>query len=68
MQNNNLEWFLERIGKRVYRPKTSCNSHKCTMVYENGLVIEDKQHAQYLFDIQNELGRIYYFDNPQNKL
>ena len=46
MQNDNLEWFEERIGKRVYRPKTSCNCHKCTMVYENGLVIEDKQHEQ----------------------
>ncbi len=58
---HNIEWFTARIGKRIYRVKNVCPCTTCQMVIIHGLIIIDKNHAQYLFDIQNELG-IEYFE------
>lgn len=49
------EWFLERIGKRIYRDKSSCPCQVCLEVFKNGLVIADEQHADYLFLIDGDL-------------
>lgn len=51
----NQSWFLERIGKRIYRDHHECCSY-CDDVAENGLVIHDEQHAQYLADTDLEFG------------
>jgi len=48
------DWFLERIGKRIYRDKSSCLCHTCEEVSENGLVVNDEMHATFLFDVQND--------------
>ena len=45
-------WFIKNIGQRIYRDKTSCNCRNCEDVYKNGLVIRDKNHAEYLYTIQ----------------
>ena len=54
-----LNWFKERVGKRVYRDNNNCQCNVCLAVYEHGLVIIDENHAHYLFDVENELGLIY---------
>ena len=56
-----MDWFTERIGKKIFRVKNPCPCTICQMVIIHGLIISDKQHAQYLFDVQNELG-IEYFE------
>jgi len=61
-----LRWFKERIGKRVFRNETSCKCSFCTFNQKNGLIIKDEKHAQYLFDMQNEL-QLNYFDAPKTK-
>lgn len=66
MQRNDLGWFKERIGKRVFRTESSCQCEICIKVGKVGLVIMDNLHAQYLFDCQNELG-LFYFDEPLNQ-
>ena len=48
-----LSFFLERIGKRIYRDHHEC-CHQCDLNYKNGLVINDEQHADYLYEVQNE--------------
>jgi hypothetical protein len=58
-------WFIERIGKRVFRDKNTCSCNTCKEVFEKGLIIEDYDHAIYLFDISNELG-LNYYDNKEN--
>jgi hypothetical protein len=58
---NSLDWFTERIGKKIFRVKNVCPCDTCQMILKNGLTISDKNHAQYLFDVQNELG-IEYFE------
>jgi len=48
-------WFLNRIGKRIYRDKQggSC-CDICEDVYQNGLIVKDKQHAHYLVAIDRD--------------
>ena len=56
-----LIWFINRIGKRVIRSGGGmCNCDTCRDAKTIGFIISDKHnHAQYLFDCQNELGAIY---------
>lgn len=56
---NVLQWFIDRIGKKIYRINNSCSCPICIHTYENGLIVDDKFHALYLFDCQNEMGLIY---------
>lgn len=60
------KWFTDRIGKRVYRNKTSCECEICKYNYENGLIINDDTHAIYLTDVEacssDEGTPIRYFD------
>lgn len=58
---NSLEWFKDRIGKTIYRDRTSCPCEICEHVYKNGVMVIDDAHAQYLYDCQNEL-QINYRD------
>ena len=53
------QWFIDRIGKRIYRKNNICNCTTCLNVHEVGLIITDKDHAIYLYDCQ-ELELIYY--------
>jgi hypothetical protein len=55
------QWYIDRIGKRVFRTESSCQCEICKQVYEAGLIIIDEMHADYLYMMQNELG-LYYFD------
>ncbi len=47
-------WFIARIGKRVYRNKTTCKCGICKTVGENGLIITDEMHADYLHMIESD--------------
>jgi hypothetical protein len=53
------QWFIDRIGKRIYREKNVCSCPVCVKVHEEGLVITSEDHANYLYDCQ-ELDLIYY--------
>jgi len=46
------QWFLDRIGKRVFREETSCQCETCKRVSKEGVVINDEMHAIYLHDIE----------------
>lgn len=60
---HNKEWFIEKIGQRVFRTKSSCQCKICEKVYQEGLIIQDEFHAKVLYDYQNELGVFYYYKN-----
>ena len=49
-----LKWFENRIGKRIFRDNTKkhCCEH-CDRVSENGLIVRDTTHADYLHSVQN---------------
>lgn len=50
-----LKWFKNRIGKRVFRNHHDCCAN-CEDNYNDGLIIFDEQHAEYLYMIQNDFG------------
>jgi hypothetical protein len=64
---NDKQWFIDRIGKRVYRDKNTCDCEICKIVFENGLIIKNEMHATYLYDVQHELQYIYSDENPRKK-
>lgn len=42
------EWFIERIGKRIYRDKLKHCCSVCDHVGAEGLIVHDHNHATYL--------------------
>ena len=63
---NDLAWFIERIGKKVYRDRNICSCDYCQDIKVNGITIKDLNHAQYLLDIQNQF-KIEYYEKNENK-
>lgn len=56
---NDLQRFIDRIGKRIYRDATDCPCCICECVTKEWLIIDDESHANLLFDYQNEMWYIY---------
>jgi len=42
-------WFYQRVGKRLFRDTSTCDCKTCKDVVENGIVVHDEIHAEYLF-------------------
>jgi hypothetical protein len=64
MNKKNLEWFKQRIGKKVYRKHNFCKCDSCLNVWENGIVIKNETHADYLYSIELETD-LNYFDKEE---
>lgn len=50
------QWFLDRIGKRVYRESNGCPCDTCKNITKEGLEIYDESHALYLHDCEGMSG------------
>jgi hypothetical protein len=61
---NNLKFFTDRIGKRIYREVTFCECRDCKHVAENGRIIMDENDARYLYEVSCDL-EIEYYDQKQ---
>lgn len=59
IRNNSKQWFIDRIGKRIYRENNVCSCPVCAKVHEEGLIITSEDHAIYLYDCQ-EMNLNYY--------
>jgi hypothetical protein len=63
---NKLQFFIDHIGKRIFRTRNECKANKghncsiCEDVYQNGLIVEDSIHASYLASIEAETNIKYY--------
>ena len=53
---NNLQWFKDRIGKRIYRDDDNCTCGTCKTISSSGLIVTTENHAIYLHDVQNDYG------------
>lgn len=63
------EWFMERIGKRIFRDmqgETHCCS-TCRDAVENGLIVIDEEYAEYLACIDAEFASEGIFSNYRDK-
>ena len=66
---NRKDWFIERIGKKVYRTQNGCTCKVCSYILENGVSISDKLHASYMADIEADYNQdgdmLKYFDTKE---
>lgn len=46
------QWFIDRIGKRIFRNATTCSCSICADVAKNGIIVHDEYHAIYLCDTE----------------
>lgn len=53
------QWFVDRIGKRVYRCPIKCQCDSCKNGHINGILIQDYEHAIYLHLAEGEMGIRY---------
>jgi len=61
--DSRTQWFLDRIGKRVFRGDVSCECLSCKGVTSHGLIIDDEMHARYLDMVEATPDmEIRYFD------
>jgi hypothetical protein len=62
------EWFMDRIGKKIYRD-SQCIKDKehccasCKDVFDNGLIVRDESHADYLAMIDMDFGAEGIYSN-----
>ena len=63
------QWFIEKIGEVIFRNETSCDCGVCKHVYDNGLIVKDKNHASYLYEMELEYAAeevpLKYFDTKE---
>lgn len=70
----NRRWFTQRIGKRIYRDKQHNSDQKgaccatCADVEQNGLVVRDKDHAEYLAMIDADFAACGVYINYRDAL
>lgn len=48
------QWFIDQIGKTVFRDPSPFYSEYEQEVFENGVEIRSVEQAIYMFDIQND--------------
>lgn len=53
------QWFLDRVGKTVIRDVSLSDTALSAQQGYTEVEIKDKFHAEYMFDMQNDL----YFDD-----
>jgi hypothetical protein len=53
LYNERKKWFLDRVGKKIYRDKIFCDCSVCKRVENEGVFVLDKNHALYLLDIES---------------
>lgn len=64
-KSDRINWFFERIGKRVFRTRFEC-CETCDKNYETGVIIEDEMIAHYYYLIEGEIG-VKYFDTKEER-
>ena len=58
-KNHSLVWFVRRIWKKIYRDKGTCDCETCKDVEENGMIVHDVTHANYLHQCGWTLNILY---------
>ncbi len=63
-----LQFFLDRIGKTLFRNDNGCSCDICALILEKGIYIHDAFQAEYCYDTECDYNRdgtpLRYFDTP----
>jgi hypothetical protein len=69
--SNRKQWFIDRIGQRVYRNHVGCDCTICKGGYTHGIIISDPLSADYIWEsesISNSEGDpLMYFDTIEQR-
>lgn len=69
VENDRHQWFMDRIGKRVYVAGWACECSYCTSMKNNGEVIKGHHHLECLLEIESiSEGSVRYFDTMEEVL
>lgn len=60
------EWFIERIGKRIYRDKDGCCA-ECDFNAENGVIVEGEFYAEQYALVDAEFAACGTFMNYRDE-
>lgn len=55
-----LHFFIDHVGKPIFRTRNGCSCELCERTYENGLIVQDKVHASSLASIETLTNIRYY--------
>lgn len=65
------KWFIDRIGKIIFRTDNICQCKICKDVAINGLYLIDKGHALYVAETEAEYNfegiPLKYFDTKEER-
>lgn len=61
------QWFLDRIGKRIYRDEETCKCSSCQEFTKEGIIILNDEHAYYLYLVQNDYANENIFLNYRDE-
>lgn len=68
MSSDREKWFIDRVGKVIWRNKTTCKCGVCESVYQNGLLLSDEGHAMYVYTVESDLGgTLKYFETKDER-
>lgn len=56
---HSLQWFRQRVKKRIYRDKVKCKCITCIENGDTGILITDIHHAEYLYTISHNIKILY---------
>jgi hypothetical protein len=63
------QWFIDRVGKTIYRNRDGCTCFVCEQVYQQGLYLADEYHALYVSEIEGAYNidgfPLKYFDTKE---
>lgn len=65
---NRHQWFMDRIGKRVYL-NSCCSCGICKSMESKGVLVSSESDAKYFFDEESELEGVFkFFDTAEEVL
>ena len=62
------QWFIDRIGKRIYRNPVDCTCKDCQEINKNWLIIHDREHALYLSATESDYAADWFILNYRDEL
>lgn len=60
------QWFLDRLGKVVYRSNNDCLCWLCQVTFRDGVLIKNVDIAEHLYELSCGLQH-NYFDSKQER-
>jgi hypothetical protein len=65
-ESSRLAFFKKHIYKVIYRTHNGCDCHPCAKNYEDGIIVRNIAHAEYLAEVE-DAGECRYFATKEER-